>query len=517
MKRIISVILTVVIALSVSLFAVADGRYCNCGIDPVVFVHGFGSYSLYEDIDSKNPAQVFPPDSKAIIKSVPSIIDLIGNLTVTGNTKRSAEDFMKVLEYMMGRLACDKNGNSLYNVTIENRPLPTEDRHKTPDYSFDTQSDEITKTSQYSFYYDFRLDPMDNAKDLNDYIGYIKNLTGHSKVAVVCHSQGNTVVAAYLSMYKNRDVSKVIFLSPAYKGLSLIGHLFNSELDIRNKSDDLELYFKGMLGYSPSGQFIGALISLLNDCGVLPYLTRILQDMLDDQYETILNEELLKVFGTMPAIWSFCPDEYYERAKAKLLDPAEYSGLIKRIDNYHYNVQNKFESILRDCESRGMKFAITCGYDISTIPVADNPQSQSDVLIDTEYMSIGCTCADAGTCFGDNYRQAKHSGRNYISPDKKIDASTCLYPDRTWFFKGQKHDDFTAAYTQFLTKLLLFDGQPTIDSISGYSQFMCYDDDMNLIPVKGADEPETKCAAVTAAESVIDTVTPDFVRRIKIW
>ena len=517
MKKFVSILMALIIAASVSLFAAADGQYCNCGTDPVVYVHGFGSYPLYENIDSARPVQVFPPNAKAIIRSIPAAVDLINNLTITGNTERSAADFMKVLEYMMGRLACDSNGDSLYNVTFEKRELPTQDKHRVADYCYDTQADEFNGKSQYSYYYDFRLDPMDNARGLNDYIGYIKNLTGHKKVAVVCHSQGNTVVAAYLSMYKNKDVSKILFLSPAYKGLSLIGHLFNSDVSLRGKSDAFELYFKGLLGYSPSREFVGALISLLNDYGVLPYLTNILQDMFDDQYETILNEELMKVFGTMPAIWSFCPDEYYESAKKKLLDPSEYAGLIKRIDSYHYGVQNRFESILRDCESRGMKFAIICGYDISTIPVAENPQGQSDILIDTNYMSLGAVCADAGTCFGADYKQAKRPGRNYISPDRKIDASTCLYPDRTWFIKGQKHDDFYAAYETFLTGLLTFKGQPTVDTYGGYSQFMCYDEDMNLVPVAGPDEPETRSDEVIIMDSVIDLITPDFVRRIKIW
>lgn len=509
--------MTIIIVLSVSAVAAADGNHCGCGTDPVVFVHGFGSFPLYENAGSKNEAQVFPPDAKSIIKSVPALIDLINNLIITGNTERSSADFMKVLEYMMGRLACDGNGNSLYNVSIEHRDLPAKDTHKITDYSFDTQSDEFYDKAQYPFFYDFRLDPMEIAGDLKNYIDHVKKLTGHKKVAVVCHSQGNTVVAAYLSKYKNADISKVLFLSPAYRGLSLIGKLFNSELNVRDKSDELELYLKGVLGYSPTGQLTGALISLLNDYGVLPYLTAKIQDMLDEKYETILNEELVKIFGTMPAIWSFCPDEYYETAKRKLLDPVENAGLIKKIDSYHYNVQNKIEQILADCKNRGMTFAITAGYDISTIPAGNNPQSQSDILIDTEYMSLGAVCANAGTSFSDDYTQARCPGRSYISPDRKIDASTCLYPDRTWFFKGQKHDDFYDEYIKFLTCLLQFKGQPTVDTVSGYSQFMCYDSQMNLVPVKGADAPETRSDEKIIVDSIIEMVTPDFIRRVKIW
>ena len=514
MKKIVSIALIFIIATSLTIPAFADTG-CNCGINPVVFVHGFGSYSLYEYSDKGESTQVFPPNAQSIIKSVPTICDLLMNLTVTKNHKRSADEFIKVLDNLMGRLACDKKGNSLYNVGIEKRELPTSDHHKITEYSFDTQSEKINTTSQYSYYYDFRLDPVENAEGLNEYIKYVKKLTNHKKVSLVCHSQGNTVVLSYLAKYCNNDISDVLFLSPAYRGLSLIGELFNSDLNIRGKSDELELYFKGILGFSPSKAIISALISILNDCGVMPYVTRILQDMLDEEFGYILDTELLKVFGTMPAIWSFCPDEYYESGKKNLFgNSKEYAGLIKKIDYYHYNIQNRLVQILNNCRAKGMKFSIICGYDVSTIPISDNPQGQTDMLIDTKYMSIGANCAPAGEMFPENYTQKRYPGKNYISPDRKIDASTCLYPDRTWFIKGQLHDDFYDAYTKFLTSLLLFKGQPTIYNLSGYTQFMTYDRNMNLVPVANAGYKQTKDVKSSIPGIFDEFIIPD---RIKIF
>ncbi len=510
MKKIISVLLILIITLSLTVPAFADTG-CNCGINPVVYVHGFGSYSLYEYSENGDTTQVFPPNAPSIIKSVPAICDLLVNLTVTKNHKRSADEFIKVLDNLMGRLACDKNGNSLYNVSIEHRDLPTEDRHKITDYSYDTQADDFNDKAQYSYYYDFRLDPVENAEGLNDYIQYVKKLTNHNKVSLVCHSQGNTVVLSYLAKYKNKDVTKVLFLSPAYQGLSLIGELFNSDLNIRGKADDLELYFKGILGFSPSRAIIGSMISLLNDSGVLPYVTRILQDMLDEEFRYILDTELLKVFGTMPAIWSFCPDEYYESGKNNMFgNSKEYAGLIKKIDYYHYNIQQRLPQILAECKAKGMSFTIICGYDVSTIPISDDPQGQTDMLIDTQYMSIGATCAPAGEQFKEGYKQKRYPNKNYISPDRKIDASTCLYPDRTWFIKGQLHDDFYDAYTEFLTSFLLFKGQPTIYNMTDYAQFMTYDRRMNLVPVIAEKKKDAKITSISISDSVFEYLIPDI-------
>ena len=509
MKKILSLLLIVLICVSISVPAFAESG-CNCGINPVVYVHGFGSYSLYEYSVNGKTIQVFPPNGPSIIKSVPGIFDLLINLTVTKNHKRSADDFIRVLENLMGRLACDKNGNSLYKVGIEQRKLPTEDRHGITNYSFDTQAKDFNEKSQYSYYYDFRLDPVENAEGLNDYIQYIKKLTHHSKVSLVCHSQGNTVVLSYLAKYKNKDVSRVLFLSPAYQGLSLIGELFNADLDIRGKADELELYFKGILGFSPSKKIAEALISVLNKGGALPYLTDILQDMLDKEFSYILNTELLKVFGTMPAIWSFCPDEYYESGKKNMFgSDKEYAGLIKKIDYYHYNIQKRLPQILAECKARGMTFAITCGYDVSTVPISDNPQGQTDMLIDTKYMSIGATCAPAGESFDNDYKQMRYPNKDYISPDRKIDASTCLYPDRTWFIKGQLHDDFYDAYTDFLTSLLLFKGQPTIYNMNGYRQFMTYDRRMNLVPVGILQERKSDNNPLNGINYLLEFIIPD--------
>ena len=270
----------------------------------------------------------------------------------------------------------------------------------------------------------------------------------------------------------------------------------SGKVSVRGKSDALELYLQGVFGYSPSGQLGSAIISLLNDYGVLPVIIERVQDLLDDQFERVYNEELLKAMGTWPGVWSFVPDEYYAAAKEYTFkNESKYSELIKRIDNYHYNVQNKLEKIIDSCASRGMQFSITNGYGISTIPVVPEKENQTDLLIDTKYMSIGATCADAGETLGESYKQKKYcGGADYVSPDLLIDASTCKYPDKTFFFRGQLHSQFDAGYTEFITKLLLSKKQPNVKSMTklGYSQFMYNDEDGNLVNITEPVPVETR-------------------------
>ena len=87
-------------------------------------------------------------------------------------------------------------------------------------------------------------------------------------------------------------------------------------------------------------------------------------------------------------------------------------------------------------------------------------------------MSIGATCSPIAETLGDGYKQANiDCGHNHVSPDKKIDASTCKYPEYTWFVKGNPHNKFNAPYREFITWAILFDGQPTVHSNEKYPQF----------------------------------------------
>lgn len=59
----------------------------------------------------------------------------------------------------------------------------------------------------------------------------------------------------------------------------------------------------------------------------------------------------------------------------------------------------------------------------------------------------------------------------YVSVDKQIDASTCLFPENTWFLKGGNHDD---AYTYEEAIMLMAasnDEQVTVDTYPEFPQF----------------------------------------------
>lgn len=487
MKKVLSLILVFVLVFSVSATTLAASEKCNCGKTPVVYIQGFGE-ALLLDADSEDAVSVFPPSGNAIMKGIPDILKALAVAVIANDDKGFADNAMSAVEKMLGDMACDEKGNSVYNVSFEPDEMDGAEQHIYGNPFSDPDG-------SYHFIYDWRLDPIFNAKELDKFIEAVKELTGHDEVSLMAHSQGNTIVAAYLELFGSDGIEKIAFLSPAFKGLSLLGSLYANKASIRDKGDEFADLIRGAMGTDPAGDLLAAIVSSLDDIGIAGGLLDWAQTLLDKQLERILQECLVDLFGTMPGTWAFVPDEYYEDAKATMFCGNEkYDELVEKLDYYHYNVQNEVENIIQDAMDNGVEVIISLGYGISTIPVPAGAAEQADMLIDVEYMSIGATCASPfGTTFSEDYKQAEYcSGHNHVSPDLTVDASTCAFPEITWFVRDQTHSEFSDGYGEFLNWAMLYDGQPTVHTDEKYPQFMVRTEDGTLEPVNGPVPVDTR-------------------------
>ena len=75
----------------------------------------------------------------------------------------------------------------------------------------------------------------------------------------------------------------------------------------------------------------------------------------------------------------------------------------------------------------------------------------------------------AKTQFSKEYLDSHNS--KYISPDKCVDASTCLFPERTWFFSGQHHEVGRNDAVIRLTALILNGAITDVSSTPLFPQF----------------------------------------------
>ncbi len=487
MKKFLSLILAAVLMISVCTPAFASGKKCRCSMTPVVYIVGFGD-AMYKDLDKEEPTPLFPPAGEDIVKAVPDLLVAVSSLLV-GNNDGFGKYVSKGANALLGGLALNPDGTAPENTGID--PMgPIYDTHKLAAFAPEDGMDE----GYFKFRYDWRLSPIDNAKLLKNYIAEVKKVTGHSEIVLAAHSQGNTILTSYLHLYGSKGIEKIICLSPAYQGLSLIGSLFKREVSISHKGDALEEYLKGIMGYETAqSQLIVAIVSLVNDYGIVDFALNYLQKVLDDELDRVFDECLIDAFGTMPGLWAFVPAEDYEDAKETMFgDNEKYAKIIKKTDYYYKNVQTKTVDILKKAKSGGTDIVIAAGYDISTIPVTKSQATHGDYLIDTENMTLGATCSTITGDLGKNYKQAKRGcGHNHISPENTIDASTCAFPEYTWFFAGNGHSDFGEDYCEFIEWAIRYNGQPTIRSNKNYPQFMA-ESEGEISPATGKKFAETR-------------------------
>lgn len=467
MKKVISIILAAVLIFTVCVPAFANDDKCDCGITPVVYVVGFGD-ALYKDIDTDNPKSLFPPEGDVIAKAVPDLLMAVCCLLV-GYNDGFGTFVSKGANVLLGELACNPDGSAKEGTGID--PMnPIIDTHMLPAFAPEDGMDE----GYFKFRYDWRLSPVDNAKLLDEYITEVKEVTHHDEIVLSAHSQGNTIVMTYIQLYGTDGIEKIVCLSPAYQGLSLIGSLFTREVSVANKGDALVDFLKGIMGFKDSqSRLIASLVSLINSSGIINTILNSLQKTLDSELDKVFDECLIDVFGTMPGLWAFVPAEDYDNAKKSMFGNNEkYASIIEKTDYYYENVQTKTAELLAEAKANGTDIVIAAGYNISTIPVTSDAPAHGDLLIDTEYMTLGATCSSISDTLGSDYTQAETlCGHNHISPEKSVDASTCAFPEYTWFFKGNGHNDFEEDYCEFIEWAIRYDGQPTVWSDEKYPQF----------------------------------------------
>lgn len=468
MKKVISVILAVLLTFSVSAasFSSYASDKCGCSYTPIVYVTGFAMTDLVANAGTDDEYNVFMPETSAIVSAVASLIVPAIMLRVTGDYDAFGAALGRTLNVMMKDAACDDNGDPLNDsVDVKFRVDPT----AAHGYRCDDR-----------FNYDWREDVFDIADELNDYIEKTKELTRHDKVVLKGESMGGAVVMTYLKKYGHDSVETVIMQSSAFNGITLMGGLFTGDLNIKTSS--VMNYIGNFIeGSDPVTVLYRCIFYALSGFLLSPVCGE-LDKVFAEGKEALYEESLRDLFGNIPGIWTFVPNEYYEQAKAYMLDERENAVLINKLDAYHYGIMDSTKEILDVAMSDGMKLAIVSNYGKAAVPVLTEDGYQSDFLIDTSRTSLGATCADFGTTLPEGYTQSVADGHSHISCDNAIDASTCMYPEYTWFIKDMMHTWYTSGYYDFTWWLAQHRVQPTVNESDAFPQFL-YNDQVNKIIV----------------------------------
>lgn len=478
MKKIISVLLSLILALSVSVtvFAKSTDGKCDCGYVPVIYVTGFAQTDLVANPGTEDEYHVFIPEAKTLVTCVLHLVMPIVRLCITKDYGKFAYSLADVVDELFADAACDADGVPLNpNVDIEFRDEPTA-MHTA--YTFN------------SFRYDWREDVFDIAAELNEFIEETKKLTGHDKVALKAESMGGAVAMTYIYEYGSDSIDTLVMQSAAYRGITLMGSLFKGDINI--KGDSVLDYIGNFLeGNRADMMLYRALLMSVGKLVINP-LSSFLDGLFDKVGDTLYAESLKHTIGWIPGVWAFVPFEDYEEAKAYILDEDVNAKLIEKLDKYQYNVAANTKELLDDAMADGMKLCIVSHYGKAGVPVNTYDKYQSDFLIDTKRTSFGATCADFGTTFEEGYVQQVNDGHNHISCDGQVDASTCTYPEYTWFIKDMVHTWYTRGYMRFVYDLIYSDEQPTVETYSQYPQFLYNNQETGTLDILTAENQNTR-------------------------
>lgn len=478
MKKLISVALVAVLTISAAVpagFASGDNYREKL---PTVYVGPLGNTDIYENPGTPEERVLFRPAPETIVSIAGKILPALVVLALTRDYERFGDVLIDAVDGAMGALKLDGDGNSAKNVSVK-LEKPTD-----------------PNCESYYFHYDWRLDPVEVAAQLREFVSRVKDLTGADKVNFKASSMGGVVATAYFNEYGFDDVAACVFQCCPISGTAVAGDLLRRKIKL-DAGAVLDYATGAYPPADPQSAFLYFLFNFLYYGGILDAALSI-GDRLIEKLETKVFDELMTpVFGTLLGLWSFVPGDAYEEAKAINLDPETQAGLIAKADYYHYRVQARAREILISAVENGVRIMIVVGRGLQRTPLVESLDADSDATVDVKYASVGAVAAPLKGTLGEGYVQKANDGKNRVSPDNKIDASTCALPDCTWFIKDMLHANCHDGISEMYDWFMYSEEPVNVWSDPRYPQFLQNDKpNKRLVPMgnfaPGAVPPETE-------------------------
>ena len=347
----------------------------------------------------------------------------------------------------------------------------------------------------FRFDFDWRKDMHTIAGELRDFIERVKKVTGSEQVAITAFSQGNCVVMTYLYEYYytetdpevRDDIYAVVFMCGAMNGVAACADPVSGAIKLEGLS--LLRFLKSLLGADSSTLGIYYMLEMLYAVGVFDGLAEIVNDYLAADFDAAVDPYLLETFGGIPGFFAMMSPEKYKEAEEFLFATPElqekYAGLLEKNRYFHNEVQPNMRNIIDTLMSDGRNVGIFAEYGYPIAPFTSDNDRMTDSSICTADEAFGATCAEVDGILGLDYVQAKECecGKNHVSADLQIDASTCMYPDITWFGKNLKHDGASRFWADLVDLIIYSEEQITVWDYCDYPQFMVKYEDSFLVPL----------------------------------
>ena len=387
----------------------------------------------------------------------------------------------------------DANGNAQYGTGVSAKEIAQWDKKAA---TVDTGKDGKFDLYDYRFRYDWRLSPYDHVDRLHEYIKTVLKTTGCDQVCLLSRCIGGSMITAYLEKYGSEGlVKKVMYDETLSNGASAINDAFSGQLAFSDKhihSYLLETEYFGQEGIGVDLAGIDELLLELAKKG-FDYMTQSgnlnialwsVEKLYEKLAEAFLPSMLLATgIGTWANYWCSVYEEDFDRALNFVFGEegsarrAEYAGLIDKIIYIReHMITDKTDLYNTFADDYDVTVGIIASYGLVNPPIGIRHDETGDILVGVSDASFGATAAGLYDKLGEDYineRIAAGYGE-YISPDGKIDASTCQFPETTWFIKNRHHDYEGAA--RYIGEYFTQYTNVTVNSnAKGISRFLVHD------------------------------------------
>ncbi len=474
MKKIIAIVLAAVLLFGSTVSVAAQEEKA---ITPLVIVRGmdFGGLIIDQGLETERPAlQV------EVMPLVFGIFKMLG-LAVFCGMDGLVDGLIDVVDGIFEPLTCDGNGNSVENISVKEYPKSMANYPEALESFIGSGGEEgiVAEACErygaenvYYVTYDWRLDPYETAAKINERVNLAVSDGSCEKVRIICCSLGGVMTQAYFDEYGYDKVESCMFLSSAIYGSYCSSDPFAGKVGF-----DKEILNNFLGGVLPE---LNVLWKILDFTGITDALIGFANNLTADYGDKIYGELMSVRFGGFAGLWGMQQTDDFEAAKELFFGGREdeYAGVISKIDKFQ-QYRLKRDSFLKQMQADGVEISIVCSYDKPVVPVYEHSYVNGDQVLETELMSAGATVAPYGKTLGDSYVA---SDPTKLSPDRVVDASTCLFPEYTWFIKGAPHVpcQYGSEIAEMLFYILDFDGQPTVTSTANYPQFQYCDEEQNL-------------------------------------
>lgn len=460
MKKFISVILTLsmIFACIVPAFAGDAGEpEQSSKILPHINIHGFMCCPIYEDKTDPDSTQLWPPQTDTIVKVVFKLLPGLAKYIFN----HKGADFMDKLIPQINRvfdpLACDTEGNPIVEGSGAYQSRPTKD--------------EVLANPTIAYAYDWRLDPLESAADLDEFINYLCDDLGFGQVVLEVHSNAGNILLAYLSEYGTEKVYSCCFSATAVYGAGFAAELIQGRVIING--DGLEEYLTNILSNNEKSKLVNFLVGFASKLGLLNWLSDLLNKAISEGHRPFFGDCVFPIFGHWLNIWAMVPDESLEdgvkycEENFEFNKTGKYKKFFEKVDNYTEKVRKPREQTL-DKTKEDCNVYVFCFYGMPGVPIASDWKVMSDGILYSRDTSFGAE-------FKDFMSAERFPEGEYVSPDGLCNAENAKFRDCTWYFYGCNHLYKSEWLNQMAKDLLWYDGQADVTTFEEYPRFLKFE------------------------------------------